>query len=93
MLFMGESGDAQQGDGDVVDIGPGGTGHDQPVDGFQRMIGVVVGQDRVQVQPCRLQRGQTLMVGVTARGVCRSVGSVAADGEPAIPVQAASASS
>ena len=67
--------------GDVVDIRAGGTGDNETADGLQSMIGVVVGQNPVQIQPGGLQRIEAFSVRIAARGVSRAVGPVAADGK------------
>ena len=45
------------------------------------MVGVVVGENRVQIQARGLQFGQTLVVGIAACCIRRAVGAIAADGE------------
>ena len=72
---------SQQSDSDIVDVGSGGPGDDEATDGLQGVVGVVVCKDRMQIQTCCLESGETLVICVSARRVRGSVGSVAADGE------------
>ena len=65
----------------VIDVGPCRSRHDQSVHSLQRMISVVVFQDREDIEPCRGEFAERILIHISACCIGRSVCSVTAEGE------------
>ena len=71
----------QQGNGNVIDIGAGGTGDNQTAGFLQCMIGIVVLEDSVDTDSLSLQRTGSLVIHITAGGIGGTVGTVGTNAE------------